>query len=98
MCEREVRGLLVGSHAQGTVSKAGGSALSELEAIRPHLVGSSLGRKDGQTERWQRKPSQQRSKVVQNEVKVKVTQSCLTLYDPMGYIVLEFSRPEYWSG
>ena len=26
-------------------------------------------------------------------VKVKVTQSCLTLCDPM-----EFSRPEYWSG
>ena len=44
--------------------------------------GSSLGRKDGQTERWQRKPSQQRSKVVQNEVKVKVTQSCLTLVTP----------------
>ena len=27
------------------------------------------------------------------EVEVKVTQSCLTLCDPM-----EFSRPEYWSG
>ena len=26
-------------------------------------------------------------------VKVKVTQSCLTLCDPM-----DFSRPEYWSG
>ena len=43
-------------------------------------------------------PSQQRSKIVQNQVKVKVTQSCLTLCDPMGYTVLEFSRPEYWSG
>ena len=27
------------------------------------------------------------------EVKVKVTQLCPTLCDPM-----EFSRPEYWSG
>ena len=27
------------------------------------------------------------------KVKVKVAQSCLTLYNPMG-----FSRPEYWSG
>ena len=27
------------------------------------------------------------------KVKVKVTQSCLTLSDPM-----EFSRPEYWTG
>ena len=29
---------------------------------------------------------------------VKVTQSCLTLCDPMNYTVHEFSRPEYWSG
>ena len=32
------------------------------------------------------------------EVKVKVTQSCPTLCDPMDYPVMEFSRPEYWSG
>ena len=32
------------------------------------------------------------------KVKVKVTQSCPTLCDPMDYTVLEFSRPEYWSG
>ena len=39
-------------------------------------------------------------------VKVKVTQSCWTLCDPMDYTVhgiwtiqsMEFSRPEYWSG
>ena len=31
-------------------------------------------------------------------MKVKVTQSCLTLCDPMDYIQsMEFSRPEYWS-
>ena len=30
------------------------------------------------------------------KVKVKVTQSCLTLCDPMDY--MEFPRPEYWSG
>ena len=29
------------------------------------------------------------------KVKVKVAQSCLTLFDPMDY--MEFSRPEYWS-
>ena len=69
MCKREV-----GSHAQGTDSAAGWSALSESEAIRSHLAGSSLERKDGQTDDRE-SPSQQRSKVVQNEVKVKVTQS-----------------------
>ena len=31
-------------------------------------------------------------------MKVKVTQSCLTLFDPIDYTVMEFSRPEYWSG
>ena len=31
-------------------------------------------------------------------VKVKVTQSCPTLRDPMNYTVHEFCRPEYWSG
>ena len=31
--------------------------------------------------------------------KVKITQSCLTLWDPMDYTQpMEFSRPEYWSG
>ena len=34
----------------------------------------------------------------EREVKVKVTQSCPTLCDPMDYTVTEFSRPEYWSG
>ena len=29
------------------------------------------------------------------KVKVKITQSCLTLCDP---VPMEFSRPEYWSG
>ena len=32
---------------------------------------------------------------------VKVTQSCLTLCDPTDYAVhglIQFSRPEYWSG
>ena len=33
----------------------------------------------------------------EREVKVKVTQSCPTLCDPMDYTVMEFSRPEYWS-
>ena len=28
----------------------------------------------------------------------KVTQSCLILFDPMDYTVMEFSRPEYWNG
>ena len=33
------------------------------------------------------------------EVKVKVTQSCQTVCDPMNYVQsMEFSRPEYWSG
>ena len=32
-------------------------------------------------------------------VKVKVTQACPTLWDPMDYTQsMEFSRPEYWSG
>ena len=31
--------------------------------------------------------------------KVKITQSCLTLWDPMDYTQpMEFSRPEYWNG
>ena len=29
-------------------------------------------------------------------MKVKVAQSCPTLWDPINY--MEFSRPEYWSG
>ena len=32
------------------------------------------------------------------EGKVKVTQLCPTLCDPMDYLSMEFSRPEYWSG
>ena len=32
-----------------------------------------------------------------SDVKVKDTQSCLTLCDPMEES-MEFSRPEYWSG
>ena len=28
---------------------------------------------------------------------MKATQSCLTLWDPMGYPCQNFSRPEYWS-
>ena len=32
------------------------------------------------------------------KVKVKVTQSCQTLCDPMNCTIQEFSRPEYWSG
>ena len=32
-------------------------------------------------------------RVKKSTMKVKVTQSCLTLCDPMG-----FSRPEYWRG
>ncbi|KAI4547902.1 hypothetical protein MG293_000232 [Ovis ammon polii] len=32
------------------------------------------------------------------KVKVKVAQWCPTLCDPMGYTVLEFSRPEYRTG
>ena len=31
-------------------------------------------------------------------IKVKVTQSCPTLCDPMDYTVHGFSSPEYWSG
>ena len=31
-------------------------------------------------------------------VKVTVAQSCLTLCNSMNYTVMEFSRPEYWSG
>ena len=39
----------------------------------------------------------------ESEVKVFVTQSCPTLYDPMDYkpqapLSMEFSRQEYWSG
>ena len=30
-------------------------------------------------------------------VKVKVTQSCPTLCNPVDYRAMEFSRPEYWS-
>ena len=29
---------------------------------------------------------------------MKATQSCLTLWEPMGYTVHEISRPEYWNG
>ena len=32
------------------------------------------------------------------KVKVLVTQSCLTLCDPVDIQSMEFSRPEYWSG
>ena len=32
------------------------------------------------------------------KVKVKVTQSCPTLCDPIDIQFMEFSRPEYWSG
>ena len=31
-------------------------------------------------------------------LKVKVTQSYLTLFDPMDYTVHKFSRSEHWSG
>jgi len=33
-----------------------------------------------------------------SHLKVKVTQSCLTLFNPMDYKSMEFSKPEYWSG
>ena len=32
------------------------------------------------------------------KVKVKVAQSCPTLFDPMDYIVHGMFRLEYWSG
>ena len=32
------------------------------------------------------------------KVKVKVTQSCPTLYDPMDYTVHGILEAEYWSG
>ena len=32
------------------------------------------------------------------KVNMKVAQSCPTLCDPMDCTVLEFSRPEHWSG
>ena len=35
---------------------------------------------------------------IQDKVKVKVSQLCPTLCNPMDYIVHEFSRLEYWSG
>ena len=35
---------------------------------------------------------------IPKKVKMKVTQSCLTLCDPMTIQFIEFSRPEYWSG
>ena len=38
------------------------------------------------------------SRAIVITLKVKVTQSCLTLCDPVAYTVHEFSRPEYWSG
>ena len=31
-------------------------------------------------------------------MKVKVNQSCPTLFDPWTIQPMEFSRPEYWSG
>ena len=30
--------------------------------------------------------------------KVKVAQSCPAFCNPMDYIILDFSRPEYWNG
>ena len=33
-----------------------------------------------------------------HNVKVKVSQLCLTLCDSKDYTAMEFSRPEYWSG
>ena len=43
------------------------------------------------------------AEVASLQVKVKVTQSWLILYDPMdcsppGSSVMEFSRQEYWNG
>ena len=35
---------------------------------------------------------------MKEKVKVKVTQSCLTLCNPWAIQSIEFSRPEYWSG
>ena len=32
------------------------------------------------------------------ESESEVAELCPTLCDPMDYIVMEFSRPEYWSG
>ena len=32
------------------------------------------------------------------KLKVKVTQSCLTLCDPTTLQSMEFSKPEYWNG
>ena len=32
------------------------------------------------------------------KVQVKVSQSCLTLCDPMDYTVHGILQPEYWSG
>ena len=36
--------------------------------------------------------------VLDIQVKVKVSQSCPTLCNPVDYTVMEFSRPKYWSG
>ena len=38
------------------------------------------------------------SGIAKLNLKVKVTQSCLILCDPMDYTANEFSSPEYWSG
>ena len=40
----------------------------------------------------------QKSGKTKKKRNVKVAQSCPTLCDPMDYTVIEFSRPEYWSG
>ena len=44
------------------------------------------------------KPREGRVFRKKRKVKVKASQSCLTLCDPMDYTAQEFSRPEYWSG
>ena len=36
--------------------------------------------------------------VIESELKVKVTQFCPILCNPMDYTVHGISRPEYWSG
>ena len=58
----------------------------EHELVSPALAGGFLT--TGPPEKPPNRPA-----VEESEAKVKVTQSCPTLCDPM-----EFSRPEYWSG
>ena len=47
---------------------------------------------------WQEKTIETIFEIVPKKVKVKIAQSCLTLYDLMDYTVYRILQAEYWHG